>query len=208
MGLTTKQFLLLAVPPIALISLFAALRTSPSALPPRADVRIQTPLAGSEAAPLPSSPGRPAPAEVRHSPSREAVVLTAKSGDEQTRKNELYALAPREPLNPDITRQIVALITPEESVSIRVAAYTSLRFRRDDAVAVEALLAAFPKAGEPERRAAAQSLGFQNLPGVADRVQALLPDEPSPGVRAALVSALDHLLKRIPPMPCLTKPKP
>jgi hypothetical protein len=141
-------------------------------------------------------------------PSGHPLAAAEAPGDLETRKVAIYQLAASEPGSREISRRLSALTAADQPAEIRVAAYTAFRFRRNDPIAADALLRAFPGAPEPERLAAAISLSFQRVPGLADRIQPLVATEPSTAVRAALNSALDHLLDRFPNVPCIVRPKP
>lgn len=198
-----------AVLPVLLILFVAALavtsrrkETPPSPIP-RRELPPPAPARTEPAVVVPQAPPRPAPPDPE---SRRLIAAVENAAEEMDRKTALYALAAREPGHPEITRRVCALTSADHPAETRRAAYTALRFRRNDPDAAAALLRAFPGATEPERIAAANSLGYQNLPDVAVSVQAALDREPAPPVRAALQSALAHLRNEIRPEPCLRKP--
>src|SRR6185436_279507 len=112
----------------------------------------------------------------------------------EARKSALFAVSARQPGNAELTRRVCALASAQTSIDGRRAVYTALRFRPDDPVAAATLLAAFPGGSEAERFAAAQSLSFQRLPDMPQRLQVLLAGEPSLKVQKELKAAIAYML--------------
>lgn len=212
-AISTKFILLLAILGPTLAVATAALLRRPEASIPRRPEGASGIVSAPAQAPRGPTRGTPtpkteSPAEsASGAPSAHLFAAAEVPGDLEARTVAVYRLAATEPGNRDISRRLSALTAAEQPPEIRVAAYTAFRFRRNDPIAVDALLRAFPGAPEPERLAAAISLSFQRVPGLADRLEPLAATEPSTAVRAALHSALDHVLGRFPKVPCLVRPK-
>jgi hypothetical protein len=156
--------------------------------------------------PLPRPPSPPTQDAPLDATSQNLLAAAQGATYRATRETALYALAPRQPGNAELTRSVCAFASPAQSADVRLAAYTALRFRRDDPIAAATLLAAFPGGSDAERFAAAQSLSFQRLPDMPQRLQILLAGEPSPRIQKELKAAIAYMLNQIKSEPCLTRP--